>query len=100
MGLLASEYVRQRFDARSTVDALMAIYEEMLAKPRPLHGSVAVDLFLRCTQEIGGLGLQVAQLNERVRRTEDFVSTIQHSLPLRWAKAAREAWNNRARTSS
>ena len=92
MGAAARRHVQKSFAARDMVKGLMDVYEEILAMPRPIGNSVGVDLFLRCAHEIGSLGLQVVQFENRLRQTEHFVQSIKRVLPLRLARAGHDAW--------
>jgi len=79
MAQAARQDVRSRFDARTCVDSLMVVYEDILASPRPLASSVGVDLFLRAVHEIGCLGLKVAELEHRVRQVEHLTRLVRQS---------------------
>jgi len=57
----------------------MAVYDDILASPRPLASSVGVDLFLRAVHEIGGLGLKVVELEQRVRQVEHLTRWVRQS---------------------
>jgi glycosyltransferase involved in cell wall biosynthesis len=62
--------VVERFDIRQSVGALMDAYDATLAQKRPVAGSIGVDLLLQAAQEIGSLGLQVAELERRLGQLE------------------------------
>lgn len=79
IGQKARTDVRSRFDAKASVAALMGVYDDVLSSPRPAAGSVAVDLFLRATHELGTLGTKVTEMEERLRQVEYLAATIQGS---------------------
>jgi glycosyltransferase involved in cell wall biosynthesis len=72
----ARERVRQQFHSGATAEKMMAVYTDMLSGPRPLPGAPDIDLFLRATWEIGALGKEVTELQERVGNLEQFVSQV------------------------
>jgi glycosyltransferase involved in cell wall biosynthesis len=84
----ARERVKRQFQARATAQRMMQIYAEVLNHPRPLPGSPGVELFLRATREIGGLGLRVTELEDRVRTLEQFMTRIQGNRMARLFRAA------------
>jgi len=71
--------IRSRFAAQSCVESLMAVYDDILAVPRPLASAVGVDLFLRAVHEIGDLGLKVSELEQRVRQVELLTGWVRQS---------------------
>jgi glycosyltransferase involved in cell wall biosynthesis len=71
--------VRARFAAKTSVESLMDVYEEILGSPRGMASSIGIDLFLRAVHEIGGLGLKVAELERRVRQVEHLTHWVRQS---------------------
>ena len=86
IGSAARKEVRKRFDAKQSVAALMEVYEEALGLPRPVAGSVAVDLFLRAARELGTLGVKVTELDERLRQVEHLTRWVRQSSIYRSAR--------------
>jgi len=86
IGSAARIEVRKRFDAEVSVAALMDVYEEVLGLPRPVAGSVAVDLFLRAAHELGTLGVKVTEVDERLRQVEHLTRWMRESLCYRSAR--------------
>jgi len=76
LGNAALEEVRARHDAKASVAALTSEYEKILGMPPPAAGSVAVDLFLRAAQELGSLGVKVAEMEERLRQVEHLAHNL------------------------
>lgn len=79
LGKNAFQDVRERFTARTSVEGLMAAYEETLALPLPPSGSPAVTLFLQATTEIGTLGLQLKVVEERLRQVEHLAHIVKEN---------------------
>jgi hypothetical protein len=100
MAASARADVRARFDVKSSVSALMRVYEEVLASPKDMPGSPAIDLFLRATHEIGALGLQVSEIDERVRQVEHLAAKLRENRLYRAAREIKLWWKGLDRTAN
>lgn len=80
--------VRARFDAKASIKALMDVYNEALKAPMPVAGSIAVDMFLRASHEIGALGLKVTELEDRLRQVEHLANNLRGNPLYRAARRA------------
>lgn len=79
IGSAGKKEVRARFDAKESVRQLMHAYDEVLLSPKPVVGSVAVDMFLRAAHEVGNLGLKVTELEERLRQVEHLAQSVRQN---------------------
>jgi hypothetical protein len=86
MAIAAREDIRSRFTARTCVESLMAVYDQILTVPQTTASSIGVDLFLRAVHEIGDLGLKVAELEQRVRQVEHLTRWVRQSPVYRSAR--------------
>lgn len=92
VGTNARQHIRACFEAKVSVQAIMAVYDEILAEPTPLPGSIAVDFFLQAANEIGTLGLQVNALDERLRQVEHLARQIKENPLARWVRRILHLW--------
>jgi glycosyltransferase involved in cell wall biosynthesis len=97
LGRAARCRVRERFQVQAAVNALMEVYDETLACPRPSGGSAAADLFLQGARELGALGLKVLDLEERLRQVENLAQTVRQN-PLYRAARRLKHWLGHAAT--
>ena len=79
MGRAGCAHVRSCFTARSCVESLMAVYDEILDSPRRATNPIGLDLFLRTVHEIGALGLRVEELERRMRQVEHLTHWVRQS---------------------
>jgi glycosyltransferase involved in cell wall biosynthesis len=70
LGGAGSSHVRQHFTLQRSVAAITAVYEEALASDPPAAGAPLIDLFLDTANDLGNLGLRVAELSRRVEKLE------------------------------
>ena len=94
LGMNAFQDIRKRFTARTSVEGLMAAYEEILALPPPPSGSPAVTLFLQAAREIGDLGLHVTDMQERLRQVEHVTNLIKKNPMARVVRRIVHLWRN------
>ncbi|MBW2646622.1 MAG: glycosyltransferase family 4 protein [Deltaproteobacteria bacterium] len=92
LGMNAFQDIRERFTASTSVEGLMAAYEEILALPSPPSGSPAVTLFLQAAREIGDLGLHVTDVQERLRQVEHVTNLIKENPIARAARRVVHRW--------
>ena len=64
------ERVKRVFTAKQTAEGLFGMYEQLLSRQPPQPGSYAVDLFLHASTEIGNLGKEVTDMEERLKKAE------------------------------
>jgi glycosyltransferase involved in cell wall biosynthesis len=94
----AREDLRARFDVKTSVAALMNVYDEVLRSPKPMSGSVGVDLFLRATNELGTLGLKVTEMEERLRQVEHLAQHVRDNLIYKAARRLKQGFRSRRDT--
>lgn len=88
----AHDHVRTHFDARRSAEQLMALYDEILAEELKPAGAPFADLFLDAAHDIGTLGLQVLELNQRVNDLENLSQTLRNNPFARAARGTVHWW--------
>ena len=91
----ARNRVRRHFHARTTAEKMMAIYSDLLSQPKPLPGAPGIELFLRASQEIGTLGIELTELRSRVRTLEQFMDQVKGNPLARLVRSAVKPFRTR-----
>lgn len=76
MGAAARQHVRQNFTLEKSVDSLMAVYDEVLATVAVKTPSLIAEVHLRTLHEMGDLGLRLLEMEERLRKVENFTESF------------------------
>jgi glycosyltransferase involved in cell wall biosynthesis len=93
MAAAARQRIRERFESSVGVRKLMAVYDEVLASPRPVGGSVMTDLFLRGAAELGTLGLKVAELEDRLQQVEHLSDSLRRNMVYKLGRQLKHWWS-------
>ena len=75
----ARNKIKSSFTADLTASALVKIYHDLLLAPKLPPGSIATELFIQNCRELGYLGKKNVELENRVKRLENFVNLAQHN---------------------
>ena len=67
------------FTADKTANSLIEAYENLLAMPRQSPGSITTELFIQNCRELGYLGRQNVELENRIKRLENFADLAQNN---------------------
>ncbi|OUS15923.1 hypothetical protein A9Q88_09220 [Gammaproteobacteria bacterium 50_400_T64] len=67
------------FTADKTANSLIEAYENLLAMPRQSSGSIATELFIQNCRELGYLGKKNVELENRIKRLENFADLAQNN---------------------
>ncbi|MBL4780850.1 MAG: glycosyltransferase family 4 protein [Porticoccaceae bacterium] len=67
------------FTADKTANSLIKAYENLLALPRQSSGSMATELFIQNCRELGSLGKKNVELENRIKRLENFADLAQNN---------------------
>jgi glycosyltransferase involved in cell wall biosynthesis len=72
----AYEIVAGNFEAKESINKLMAVYSKVFDKPPSTSGNYAIVLFRHAAEEYGHLGLRLEDLYERFSRIENLANKI------------------------
>jgi glycosyltransferase involved in cell wall biosynthesis len=75
----AYEIVAGNFEAKQSVNKLMAVYDKVFSIPAKDSGSYAIVLFRQAAEEYGHLGLRLEALYDRFSRVENLANKILNS---------------------
>ncbi|MEZ0123230.1 MAG: glycosyltransferase family 4 protein [Candidatus Reddybacter sp.] len=73
----ARNKIESSFTADKTANSLIEVYQGLLARPKPLPGSVTTELFIQGCHELGYLGKKNVELENRIKRLENFADLAQ-----------------------
>jgi glycosyltransferase involved in cell wall biosynthesis len=72
----AYEIIAGNFEAKESVNKLMAVYEKVINQPLSQSGSYVINLVLQAAEDHGHLGLRLDDLCERFSRVENLSNKI------------------------
>ena len=73
------EIVAGNFEAKQSINKLMAVYDKVIVNPAKDSGSYAIVLFRQAAEDYGHLGLRLEALYERFSRVENLANKILNS---------------------
>lgn len=89
IGVAAYKYVSERYDKRVLNDRWMTLFEELVSRPRE-HDSgrvLRVELLINMLTQIGQLGVESHEAEQRLRRTGKWPHLIMNNRLVRSAKS-------------
>lgn len=75
----ARNKIKSSFTADLTASALIEVYQGLLAAPKRPSGSITTELFIQSCRELGYLGKKNVELENRIKRLENFVDLAQNN---------------------